>query len=348
MKAIVVPQYKKPAVPTDRPEPRPGAGEVLVAVAASGMNPLDEKVRLGEFRQVLPYRAPFILGHDLAGTVVELGPGVTAFSLGDVVYSRPRDGAVGTFAERIVVAVDDLALAPRSISIESAASLPLVALTAWQALVEIGKVRAGQRVLIHAGAGGVGTIAIQLAKHLGATVATTASAANAEFVRGLGADIVIDYRTESVESVISGYDLVLDSVGAASVATSLRLVRPGGIVIGIAGPPTPEFARALGLAAPLRLVMALLSRGVRREAKRLGVSYRFLFMHADGAQLSSIAELVDQGVIRPMVSRVIEFDDIPDALATVARGGSRGKVVARIGAQTSDPEFDTTEARRTR
>src|SRR6478609_3727442 len=178
MKAIAVTHYKKPLAMIDVPPPSAGVGEVLVRVAAAGLNQLDEKVRLGEFRQILPYRAPFVLGHDLAGTVEEVGPGVTAFAVGDEVYARPRDGAIGTFAELAVVAVSDLAPAPRSISVEEAAGLPLVALTAWQALVEIGDVRPGQRVLIHAGAGGVGSIAIQLAKHLGATVATTASASN--------------------------------------------------------------------------------------------------------------------------------------------------------------------------
>ncbi|WP_243076563.1 NADP-dependent oxidoreductase [Microbacterium sp. SS28] len=337
MKAIAVTQYKKPLAVIEVPTPRPGAGEVLVRVAAAGLNQLDEKVRLGEFRQILPYRAPFVLGHDLAGTVAEVGAGVSTFAVGDEVYARPRDGRIGTFAEHVVVDASDLAFAPQSVSLEEAAGLPLVALTAWQALVEIGNVRPGQRVLVHAGAGGVGSIAIQLAKHLGATVATTVSAANVDFVRGLGADVVIDYRSQDFEDVVSGYDLVLDSVGAESVAKSLRVVRRGGIVIGIAGPPTPQFAKAAGLSKPVQLAVGALSRGVRGRASKLGVRYEFLFMHADGDQLQSIAALVDAGVIRPIVSATIDFDDVPAALSELVAKSGRGKIVARIGAQDDAP-----------
>lgn len=335
MRAIAVSQYKQPLTVIEVPVSQPGADEVLIEVAAAGLNQLDEKVRLGEFRQILPYRAPFVLGHDLAGTVAEVGPGVTSFSVGDVVYARLRDGAIGTFAERVVVAVSDLALAPRSVPVEAAAGLPLVALTAWQALVEIGDVQRGQRVLIHAGAGGVGTIAIQLAKHLGATVATTVSASNIDFVRSLGADVVIDYRSQDFEDIVSGYDLVLDSLGAKSVSKSLRVVRPGGIVVGIAGPPTPQFAKAAGLGKALQLATGALSSGVRREAKKLGVTYEFLLMHASGDQLRSISALVDEGRIRPIVSKTIEFDEIPAALTALGTGSTRGKIVACIGAQRS-------------
>ncbi|MCP2637190.1 NADP-dependent oxidoreductase [Microbacterium sp. HD4P20] len=346
MKAIAVSHYKQPLEVIDTPVPQPGAGEVLVEVAAAGLNQLDEKIRLGEFRRILPYRAPFVLGHDLAGTVVEVGPRVTSFSVGDVVYSRPRDGAIGTFAERVVVAESDLALAPRSVSVEAAAGLPLVALTAWQALVEMGKVRPGQRVLIHAGAGGVGTIAIQLAKHLGATVATTASASNAEFLRSLGADVVIDYRTRDFEQELSGYDLVLDSLGVKSVMKSLHVVRPGGIVIGISGPPTPAFAKAAGLGKILELATRALSSSVRRAAKKLGVSYEFLLMRANGDQLKSIAALVDDGTIRPIVSKTVDFDEIPAALEAFGSASTRGKVVARIGATRTAAAQRSTSTRR--
>lgn len=345
MRAIAVTRYKQALEVIDAPEPKPGPGEVLVEVVAAGLNQLDEKIRLGEFRQILPYRAPFVLGHDLAGTVLELGPGVTAFSIGDAVYSRLRDGAIGTFAERAVVAESDLALVPRSVSLEDAAVLPLVALTAWQALVEIGNVKPGQRVLIHAGAGGVGTIAIQLAKHLGATVATTASASNADFVSSLGADTVIDYRTQDFAQELSDYDLVLDSLGAKSVLKSLRVVRPGGIVIGISGPPTPTFARAAGLGRVLELAMGALSKRVRREAKKLGVTYSFLLMRADGDQLRSIAAHVDQGIIRPIVGKTIDFEEIPAAIQELGAVRTRGRIVARIAAARPASTRDSTSAR---
>ena len=211
MKAFTVNKYGGPLHEADVAEPIVGPGDVLVRVEAAGLNHLDEKIRRGEFRQILPYRLPLVLGNDLAGTVIAVGADVRGFTPGDEVYAHPRTERMGAFAERIAVAEGDVAMKPISITMEEAGSLPLVALTAWQALVERGKVKPGQQVLIHAGAGGVGSFAIQLAKRLGATVATTASAADADFLRELGADIVIDYRSEDFEQLLSAYDLVLDS-----------------------------------------------------------------------------------------------------------------------------------------
>lgn len=213
MRAFVLSKYKTAVHEADVAEPIVGERDVLVRVQAAGLNQLDEKIRAGEFKAILPYRLPLILGHDVAGTVIRVGARVSGFRPGDEVYARPRDHRIGAFAERIAIDERDVALKPTSIAMDEAGSLPLVALTAWQALVEIADVRPGQKVLIHAGAGGVGSIAIQLAKHLGAEVATTASAANADFVRLLGADRVVDYRTEDFEEVLSGYDVVLDSLG---------------------------------------------------------------------------------------------------------------------------------------
>ena len=327
MRAFVVSKYKGPLQEVDVPEPVVGEHDVLVQVQAAGLNMLDEKIRAGEFKQILPYKLPQILGNDVAGTVIGVGPEVQEFALGDQVYARPDKGRIGTFAERIAVAETDLALKPASVSIEEAASLPLVALTAWQALVEKGNVQPGQRVLIHAGAGGVGTIAIQLAKHLGATVATTASGGNADFVRELGADSVIDYRTQDFEQLLDGYDLVLDSLGGQNLEKSLRVLRPGGKAIGIAGPPDPAFAREVGLNPVLRLAIAGLSGKVRRQAKRLGVTYEFLFMRASGDQLREITALVDSGALRPVVGRVFDFDQTVQAVQSLEQGGIRGKAV---------------------
>ena len=329
MRAFVFDAYRKPLHEADVPEPTVGDHDVLVQVAAAGLNHLDAKIREGEFRLILPYEAPLTLGHDLAGTVIEVGGSVRSLKPGDAVFARPRDHRIGTFAERIAVAESDVALAPTSISTVEAASLPLVALTAWQALVERGNVQPGQKVLIHAGAGGVGTIAIQLAKHLGAHVATTASSSNAEFLSELGADVVVDHRTQDFEEELSGYDLVLDSLGGENLAKSLRVLRPGGLAIGIQGPPTPAFAKAAGLNPVVRLAIAGLSRKVRAQAKRLGVRYEFLFMRADGDQLREIAALVDAGAIRPIVGRVLPFEEAADGIASLTRGGIRGKVVIR-------------------
>ena len=332
MRAFVVAKYKEPLRAADVPEPTVGDRDVLVQVQAAGLNQLDEKIRLGEFKQILPYKLQLVLGHDVAGTVIRVGAKVRGFKPGDAVYARPDKDRIGTFAERIAITEADLALKPASISMEEAGSLPLVALTAWQALVEQGNVRPGQKVLIHAGAGGVGSVAIQLARHLGATVATTASAANAGFVRDLGADTVIDYRTQDFEQLLGGYDLVLDSLGGENLVKSLRILKPGGKAIGIAGPPDPAFARRAGLNPVLRLAIAGLSSRIRRQAKKLGVSYEFLFMRASGDQLRQIAALVDDGVLRPVVGKVFDFAQTPQALESLAKGGLRGKAVVTLPA----------------
>ena len=247
------------------------------------MNLLDSKVRDGEFKLILPYRPPFVLGHDVAGTVVRAGSKARRFKVGDEVYARPRDHRVGTFAEFIAIDEADVALKPKNLNMAEAASIPLVGLTAWQALVEVGKVKPGQKVFIQAGSGGVGTFAIQLAKHLGATVATTTSAGNAELVRSLGADLVIDYKKQDFEKVLSGYDLVLNSQDAKTPDKSLGVLKPGGKLISISGPPDPNFARELGLNPFLKLVMRLLSRRIRKKATSLGIHYSFLFMRAGTA-----------------------------------------------------------------
>ncbi|WP_312169759.1 NADP-dependent oxidoreductase [Microbacterium sp.] len=330
MRAFVVSKYKTALHEAEMPEPIVGEHDVLVRVQAAGINQLDEKIRTGEFTAILPYRLPLILGLDVAGTVIRVGAGVSRFRAGDEVYARPRDQRIGSFAERIAIDESDVAPKPTTISMEEAGSLPLVALTAWQALVELGDVRPGQRVLIHAGAGGVGSIAIQLAKHLGAEVATTASAGNAEFVRRLGADHVIDYRAQDFEKVLSGYDLVLDSLGGENLERSLRILRPGGMAIGISGPPTPEYAREAGLNPIVRVVIAALSRTIRRRAKRLGVDYRFLWMRASGDQLRQITDLVESGALRPIVGRVFPFGETVAGLEALAEGGIRGKAVVSI------------------
>lgn len=332
MKAFVVEKYKQngPIHLRDMPEPKMGTNEVLVRIRASGVNPLDSKIRDGEFKLFLPYRPPFILGHELAGTVLSVGANVQGLNEGDEVFARPRDHRIGTFAETIAVDQSDVALKPASLTMEQAAAIPLVGLTAWQALVELGKVQPGQKVFIQAGSGGVGTIAIQLAKHLGATVATTTSAANIDLVRRLGADVVIDYKTQDFETVLSGYDLVLNSQDGETLKKSLRVLKPGGLVVSISGPPTVAFARDLKLNVFLRLVMRLLSWRVRREARRLHVRYSFLFMRAEGKHLAQIAQLLDAGVIRPVVDKVFPFDKTAEALAYVETGRAKGKVVVTV------------------
>ena len=332
MKAFVVDKYSKKGILrlAEMPQPVLRDSDVLVEVHAAGVNLLDSKIRTGEFKLILPYRPPVILGHDVAGTVVRVGSRVRNFKPGDEVFSRPRDGRIGTFAEYIAMDEADVALKPKNLSMEEAASIPLVGLTAWQVLVDRAHLRKGQKVFIQAGSGGVGTFAIQLAKHLGATVATTASAASADLVKSLGADIVVDYRRDDFEKVLSGYDVVLNSQDAKTLEKSLGVLKPGGKLISISGPPDPEFAREKGLNVVLRLILRLLSRGIRTKAKRRGVEYSFLFMWAQGDQLSEIAHLVESGAIRPVVDRVFPFEQTNEALAFVETGRAKGKVVIRI------------------
>lgn len=332
MKAFVVKKYAKNGglQLAEMPDPQPGPTEVLVRIEATAINLLDSKVRDGEFKLFLPYRPPFILGHDLAGTVVRVGAQVQGFLEGDQVFGRPRDHRIGTFAEFIAVDQADLALKPASLTMEQAASIPLIGLTAWQALVEMGKLKQGQKVFIQAGSGGVGTFAIQLAKHLGAVVATTTSAANHDLVKSLGADVVIDYRSQDFEQVLSGYDLVLHSQDAKTLAKSLNVLKPGGQLISISGPPDLPFAKSLRLNLLLRFVVRMLSRGVLAKARARGIGYAFLFMRADGGQLAQIARLIDAGKIRPVVDKVFPFDQTEKALAYVETGRAKGKVVVSL------------------
>ncbi|ESX14495.1 NADP-dependent oxidoreductase [Mesorhizobium sp. RSR565B] len=332
MKAFVVDKYNKKGILrlAEMPEPELLDNDVLVEVHAAGVNLLDSKIRTGEFKLVLPYRRPFILGHDVAGRVVRVGSKVRKFKPSDAVYARPRDGRIGTFAEFIAIDEADVALKPANLSMEEAASIPLVGLTAWQALIERAGLKTGQKIFIQAGSGGVGTFAIQLAKHLGAIVATTAGAASNDLVRDLGADVVVDYRKDDFEKILSGYDVVLNSQDAKTLEKSLTVLKPGGKLISISGPPDPEFARKQGLNVVLRLLLRLLSRGIRTKAKRRGVGFSFLFMSAQGEQLSKITSLIEDGAIRPVVDRVFPFEATNEALAYVETGRAKGKVVVKV------------------
>ncbi|MBB6626944.1 NADP-dependent oxidoreductase [Nocardioides sp. KIGAM211] len=327
MKAFTVARYGADTVqPSELPAPPVGPRDVLVDVRAASVNPLDTMLRKGEFKQLLKYRPPFVLGHDVAGVVTQVGADVRGFAVGDEVWSRPRDLRIGTFAELIAIDADDVALKPRSLSFAEAGAVPLVSLAAWQALVDVADVQPGQKVLVHAGAGGLGSTVVQLARHLGAHVATTASTKDLDKVRGLGAHEVVDYTQQDFSEVLGGYDVVLDSLGGANLDKSLAVLAPGGLAISVVGPPDPAFARQVGqpLFAP---VMALLSRKVRRRAKKLGVRYSFLFMHASGAQLATLAGLYDDGTLRPVLDRTFPFDQTPEAMAYVEQGKARGKVV---------------------
>lgn len=333
MKAFIVKSYgkKEKLHLTDWAEPTVNENDVLVQVHSAGVNLLDSLIRNGDFKLFLPYKPPFVNGHDVAGVITKVGSKVSKFKVGDEVYSRPSDYRVGTFAEYIAVNENDVALKPKNLSMEEATSIPLVGLTAWQALVEIGKVKKGQKVFIQAGSGGVGTVAIQLAKYLGAFVATTTSTKNVELVKSLGADLVIDYKTHDFSKLLKDYDVVLHSNREKIVLEkSLGILKKGGQLISLVGPPTPEFATAIGLAWHLKFITKLLSSGAKKKAEKLGVKFLFLFMRADGKQLNEIKSLIEAGIIKPIIDKVFPFEQTNEALAYVETGRSKGKVVVKV------------------
>jgi NADPH:quinone reductase-like Zn-dependent oxidoreductase len=332
MKAFILNRYgkKEKLKLTNVTEPIVGKKDVLVQVYATGVNLLDSKIRDGEFKLFLPYKPAFTLGHDVAGVITKIGADVKHFKVGDEVYARPADHRIGTFAEYVSMNENDVAIKPKNLTMEEAASLPLIALTAWQALVEKGNLKKGQKVFIQAGSGGVGTFAIQLAKHLGATVATTTSTTNIDLVKSLGADIVIDYKKEDFESKLKDYDVVLNSQDSKTLEKSLRVLKPDGKVISISGPPDPDFGNEIKAPWFLKLIFKILSSSVRKKAKQLKVNFSFLFMKANGYQLSQITSLIDSGVIRPVMDKVFPFEQTNEAMAYVETGRAKGKVVIKV------------------
>jgi len=332
MKAFIINQYSKKVglQLSDMPSPTVKENDVLVEIYAAGLNLLDSKIKSGELKMILPYKFPLILGHDVAGIISKVGKNVKKFKVGDEVYARPADHRIGTFAEFIAIDEKDVALKPQNISMEEAASIPLVALTAWQVLVERAQLKKGQKVFIQAGSGGVGTIAIQLAKHLGAIVATTASVKNFDLLKKLGADTLIDYKTEDFETVLKDYDVVLNSQDAKTLEKSLNILKPGGKAISISEPPTPDFAKKVGAPWFVKIMLSLISSGIRRKAKKLNVDYSFLFMRAQGDQLEQITDLIGAGVIEPVIDKVFPFAETNEALEYIESGHAKGKVVVKI------------------
>ncbi|WP_445430361.1 NADP-dependent oxidoreductase [Chryseobacterium indoltheticum] len=332
MKAFSISRYKKesPLELVDLPEPIVKDHEVLVEIHAASVNLLDSKIKSGEFKLILPYKMPLVLGHDVAGIIVKTGAKVKNFKVGDEIYSRPSDFHIGTFAEFISINEKDVALKPTNISMEEAASIPLVGLTAWQALIEQSNVQKGQKVFIQAGSGGVGTFAIQLAKYLGATVATTASEKSFEVLKNLGADVLIDYKTQDFEDALIDYDVVLNSQDNKTLEKSFEVIKPGGKIVSISGPPTPIFAEEHRLPWYVKLATRFLSSKIRKRAKKQNVNYSFLFMTANGKQLSEITHLIENGKIKPVIDKVFAFEKTNDALQYIESGRAKGKVVIKM------------------
>jgi NADPH:quinone reductase-like Zn-dependent oxidoreductase len=312
----------------DVPQPVPGANELLVRVHAAGLNPVDYKTRAGVLKIIHKYPLPIVMGNELSGVVEDIGTGVTRFAKGDLVFARVDKKIMGAFADYAVVHEDHAARMPASLDFPSAAAVPLAALTALQALRDELKLNPGARIFIPGGAGGVGTFAIQLAKHFGAYVATTASPRGEALVRRLGADLVIDYQSERFEEKLSGYDCAFDLIGGDTLKQIWPVLKHGGRVVSIAGLPEPmtarkDLERGHGLAA----LFWAASLPTRWRAARHGASYRYLFMHPSGADLAFLAALIDDKKLEVVIDRVFPFDQAKEAMAYLETGRAKGKVV---------------------
>ncbi|HWL86614.1 MAG TPA: NADP-dependent oxidoreductase [Polyangiaceae bacterium] len=329
MKAFLIDRYGGPEVlvARDIPLPEVGANDLLVRVRASGVNPVDFKIRDGMVKILVKLRFPAVLGNELSGVVARIGTNVTGFKEGDEVFARLAKDRLGAFAEFTAVDASLAVRKPANLTHVQAASIPLVGLTSWQALVDTARLQSGQKVLIHAGSGGVGTFALQLAKHLGATVLTTASARNADLVRRLGADVVIDYKNVPFESMATDCDVVFDTQGGDILERSFSAVKRGGIVVTISGNPDGKFAKARGLNPIVVLALRFMMRKVTTLARSKDAHFEYLFMRPDGQQLATIAELLSNETIKPVVDRVFPFDQTAGALAYVESGKATGKVV---------------------
>jgi NADPH:quinone reductase-like Zn-dependent oxidoreductase len=319
----------KVEVRADVPTPSPKGDELLVEVHAAGVNPLDFKTRDGQLRPIRRYPLPVVFGNELAGRVVGRGPEARRFREGDAIYARVDKDALGAFAEYALVREPHAAPKPESLTMAEAAAVPLAALTAWQCLDSLG-VGEGTKLLVHAGSGGVGAFALQLARLRGARVATTTSTRNVELVKKLGADVVIDYKTQRFDDELSGYDAVLDALGGDELMRSFKVLKPGAKLVSIAGPPEPGTARRSGFALWLRPVFWLLSLRARRAAAARGVTYEYLFMRPDGDQLARIGELINDGKVSVVVDRTYPLDDVRAALAYLETGRARGKIVLTV------------------
>jgi NADPH:quinone reductase-like Zn-dependent oxidoreductase len=332
MKALILKRYGKSdnVAFAELPRPKFKPDEILVQVHAVGLNPIDNMIPKGTFKPFLKFQLPATLGSDLAGVVVEVGSRVTRFKPGDAVFASIFDLGTGSLAEFAVAPESAAALKPANLDFVQAASIPMVGLTSWQALKERAKLKPGQKVFISAGSGGVGTFAIQLAKHLGAKVGTTTSTSNVELVRSLGADEVIDYKKQEFEEVLRNYDVVLGTVKGDTIEKSLQILKPKSNVVSLVGPPDAAFARARGMNFFMKFVFGLLSRKIIRHARKRGGEYSFLFVHPDGRQLAEIGELLQAGRIRPVIDKVFPFDQAKDALAYLETGRAKGKVVVQM------------------
>ncbi|GAA0435717.1 NADP-dependent oxidoreductase [Virgibacillus salarius] len=331
MKAMVIDRYGKvPMRLAEMPTPEIREYEVLAEIHAASINPVDFKIRDGKVKLLVKYKMPLILGNDFSGVIAKVGAKVTRFKVGDEIYARPRKNKMGTFAEFIAIHEDDIALKPKNLSFEEAASIPLIGLTSYQALIDILDLQKGQKILIQAGAGGVGTFAIQLAKLVGATVATTASEAGANLVKSLGADEVINYKTEKFEEILKKYDAVFDTLGGEILERSFEVIRSGGKIVSVSGLPNARFGKEYGSGFFKTLLFSVAGHKLTTLEKKHNAPYTFLFMKPSGEQLRIIANYIETGKIKPIIDRVLPFEDAQIAMEYVESGRAKGKIILKI------------------
>jgi len=331
MRAMVIDRYGKvPMRMAEMPIPEIDEYEVLAEIHAASINPVDFKIRDGKVKLLVKYKMPLILGNDFSGVVVKVGAKVTRFKVGDEIYARPRKSKIGTFTEYIAIHEDDIALKPKNLSFEEAASIPLVGLTSYQALTDILQLQKGQKILIHAGAGGVGTFAIQLAKLMGAFVATTASEAGANLVKSLGVDEIINYKTEKFEEILENYDVVFDTLGGETLEKSFEVIKSGGKIVSVSGLPNARFGKEYGSGFFKTLLFSAASHKLTALEKKHNVQYSFLFMKPSGEQLSIIADFIETGKIKPIIDRVFPFENAQKAMEYAESGRAKGKIILKI------------------
>ncbi|MEK8132364.1 NADP-dependent oxidoreductase [Paenibacillus filicis] len=332
MKAITIDQYGKnvPLRMTDQPTPVVGAHDVLVEIHAASLNPIDFKIKEGKVKLLIRHQFPLILGNDFSGVVVKVGTKVEAFKPGDEVYGRPRKTRIGTFAEYISIDETEIALKPKNLTFEEAASIPLVGLTTLQAFSDIMNLKKDQKILIHAGSGGVGTFAIQLAKAMGAYVATTASEKGYDLVQSLGADQIINYKKEQFEEVLSGFDAVYDTLGGEALEKSFKVLKPHGKIVSVSGLPNARFGREQQLGWFKTTLLSIASRKITALESKYHVDYHFLFMKPSGVQLNQIKDLIEEGKIKPVIDQVFPFVDTDQAMKYLESGRAKGKVLVKI------------------
>ncbi|MGA5692821.1 NADP-dependent oxidoreductase [Cytobacillus pseudoceanisediminis] len=331
MRAMVIDRYGKvPMRLAEMPTPEIGEYEVLAEIHAASINPVDFKIRDGKVKLLVKYKMPLVLGNDFSGVVAKVGAKVTLFKAGDEIYARPRKSKIGTFAEYIAIHEDDIALKPENLSFEEAASIPLVGLTSYQALTDILQLQKGQKILIQAGAGGVGTFAIQLAKLMGATIATTASVAGANLVKSLGADEIINYKTEKFEEILKNYDAVFDTLGGEILEKSFEVIKSGGKIVSVSGLPNARFGKEYGSGFFKTLLFSAASHKLTALEKMHNVQYTFLFMKPSGEQLRIIANFIETGKIKPIIDKVFPFEDAQKAMEFAESGRAKGKIILKI------------------